>query len=152
MKTKRGSFELERDKLIKKQVKALNQLVETLSKVGGEYPGLWEIIVALRGPDSLNSWYEGAGLVELKELTTGRIRGFLGLSALSRWIHCREKPLSPALLKRRDEILHSGGVPEHFVAHYGAAVAAIKILFGYDLETEQEVTTDQQVLQRERQR
>ena len=95
---------------------------------------IWDIISALRGPD-----YEFKDIEDnrrLKELTTARIRGVLQLEGAI-GIAVETRPLSPEDRIERDMLLQSTN--NHFRSHYRYAVEAIKVLYNYDLNSEEEI-------------
>ena len=111
--------------------KLLQNLVKFLNKADGAAEQVWDILTALRGPDSND---EG-----LKNLTTGRLRSCIGLT--NRQFHflianVQEEPLTSGQLAQVSGILKSGG---HFHGHMERAHAAVKKLLGYDLKRERKV-------------
>ena len=91
-----------------------------------------DILCALRGPDNDSDRNES---LELKVLTTGRIRGFV----LKDYLGAHKiTPLSEEEQIERDKLLHLHNYKygNHFGNHYHKAVARIKILIGYDLWNE----------------
>ena len=89
---------------------------------------VWNVVTALRGLDA------ETGDEVVKNLTTGRIRGVLGLSS-SNFLVVRESNLSCSELLLRDEALVRA--PYHFQIHYRTAVPAIRVLYDWDLEKEE---------------
>jgi hypothetical protein len=88
---------------------------------------LWAIITALRGPDTKDDDI-------LKDLTTARIRGILGLENNSVVVHY--EPLTDAEIVKRTALLNQRLTPlwcgDHFAEHFRNAVMGLKTL-GYDV-------------------
>lgn len=112
----------------------MKELIEQLAAKTSEnnYAELWHILTALRGPDN--------GDEELKNLTTARLRGFLGFIHWS--ISSNTEPLTAGERARRDELLEK--CEYHFLKHWKQAVEAVRELYGYDLEKEEYVQARQQ--------
>ena len=92
----------------------------------------WSIVTMLRGPDFGDSQ-------ELKRLTVGRIRAVAGITesqALRLGIVITTTPLNWGELQRRDYLLWHADANNHFCWHYKGAVNALRIVAGYDLQTE----------------
>ncbi len=87
---------------------------------------VWEIVTALRGPDDNNN--------ALKNVTTARLRGAIGLNAggSTGAIVEFEEPINKNLDSWViiDELKQSHGAAYHFAKHYAHAVQALKVL-GY---------------------
>ena len=84
------------------------------------------ILSALRGPDD-----ESPPAFAVKWKTTARIRAIVTPHFMGDVNHV---PLDSDQIKERDlELLR---MPPHFSCHYRDAVAAIKLLYGYNLKTE----------------
>ena len=106
----------------------------------------WDILTALRGPDSDRDDYKYSITLneELKLLTTSRIRGFIFegeedvLKGVSAKDYVRHSRLSKDERDRRNTLFTFRSVSSHFVNHYNAAVRAIQALFGYSLFSEKE--------------
>lgn len=73
---------------------------------------LWWILTALRGPDTYDD--------TLKELTTARIRGAIGLKLNSDMLFMSSKS-TPEVLEEDTQ--------SHFLYHYNEAVEALHVLF-----------------------
>ena len=103
------------------------------NKITGDY-SLWNILTALRGPDL----GDNAENQRLKELTTGRIRGILGI--VEDRFYVRHDVLSPDSILERDELLEKSvrqhPISEfqntHFFFHFVLAMLALRRL-GYDI-------------------
>lgn len=102
-------------------------LKNLLSKAGSCVDGnklVWDIVTALRGPDSENE--------RLKELTTAKIRKAIGLHSGAGYIVAKTPFLTAAEKTELDNLLlHVSG--PHFYKHYTLAIKAIKKLYGVDL-------------------
>lgn len=108
----------------------ITDMIEVLNSNTREAEQLWDIITSLRGPDSSSN--------PLKDVTTTRIRGALGLTMNSDFaVVSKKSPTGsddPALdldfflPKLKAEF--GGSVQYHFVAHYIRALRALQA-FGY---------------------
>ena len=111
---------------------------EISNKITGDY-SLWNILTALRGPDfGTNSENQ-----RLKELTTARIRGILGI--VEDRFYVKSDSLTPDEIEERDDLLErSVRSPlfdgpyqnTHFFSHFVLAMLALKNL-GYDVPDEE---------------
>ena len=115
--------EREAKKLLQNIVKFVNVADKTAEQV-------WDILTALRGPDS--------GAYELKKYTTARLRAVIGLNQKikAHFADVNEIPLSASELTLRSGLTQN---PHHFIYHFDAAVKAILKLFKYDLNAERKV-------------
>ena len=130
---KRLTFK-QREAKNKKEAKAvLRKVVSVLNWGGQGSSDLWHILTALRGPDH----HENTN--RLKDTTTARIRGFIGLKPYNTSFGAtiQNTPLADYRRIQRDDCLSSAD--DHFRSHYNRAVASIQDLYGYDLETETKV-------------
>lgn len=88
---------------------------------------LWNILTALRGPDTWDS-------SDLKSLTTARVRGILGVSPNCGAV-CNYLKLPTETLALRDKLLYmEDPIPfnlSHFRYHFDAALRGLQQL-GYD--------------------
>ena len=88
---------------------------------------LWAIVTALRGPDTIDD-------SRLKSLTTGRIRGILGLECNS--VAVTYEPLTDEEIIQRNNLLDErktkGWIEDHFAEHFKNAMRGLKTL-GYDV-------------------
>jgi len=88
---------------------------------------IWDVLTGLRGPDLPKREEIDLGILEsldLKRLTTGRIRGILetGVFGVS-----REEPLSDTEIEERNRLLQAFNSP-HFETHFKKALYALKFL------------------------
>jgi len=123
----------------KRILNEIRLFVRTYSTCGVEAIQVWHILTALRAFDC----HEAVDFVEegqLKDLTTGRIRGVTGIYPASG--SARITPLTPNERVERDRLLRSPFVAEHFRGHYINAVAAIRHVYRYDLESERALEED----------
>ena len=96
------------------------------------YSYIWDIFSALRGPDE-QIGEEGR---RLKLFTTARIRGVLQIKdSIAGTV--LNRPLTLEERIERDELLEYANY--HFVNHYHCAVEAIKVLYNYDLSSEEKI-------------
>jgi hypothetical protein len=104
-----------------------------------------DIITAMRGPDSVShNLLNASEMDELKDLTTARIRGIVGIEQ-GHGLIVNSLPLSEIQIERRNLLLESFG-SYHFAAHIKAAYSALGIL-GYDFpKTEKETLKTDQVI------
>jgi len=119
-----------------------DDIKELLEKTHNHHDELWAILTSLRGPDvnvSAKSTFK-----TLKTLTTGRIRQIV----VPHTLLCEKTPLplSKKSLELRNKIIKTcyyknSGIM-HFLQHYFEAVYAIKVVYGYDLLTEQKVSDE----------
>jgi hypothetical protein len=108
----------------------LRAALDTIIKAASDRHGLphaWDIITALRGPDTdiHNS---------LKELTTCRLRGILGLDEGSRYAISAPSPLDEREIRYRNYLLdtHNKQFGSHFLNHFTCAMESAKAL-GYNV-------------------
>lgn len=104
----------------------LKQMVNILNTGDENSKRLWDILSALRGPDADNTY-------TLKKRTTARVRAVIGLKNGDRFI------INSKLVPAEDVRFVLKNATNHFQNHYQTAVEAIKILYGYDLETEKKI-------------
>ena len=112
----------------------------------GRSEAAWNIITAMRGPDSSTVASE-----DVKELTTMRVRAFVlcdkgGMRSTPCIYDSRVNVLFGSYVQlselnkvqrdRRNVLLKSGKVPEHFACHYRRAVKGIQLLYNYNLWSE----------------
>lgn len=94
--------------------KMLAQIVKFLQVGDEESADLWNILTALRGPDSGNN--------ELKQATTSRLRHVIGLREYNYDSFLRYFTTSPEPLMKCQ---HGDGKSVHFVSHFNSAVDAL---------------------------
>jgi hypothetical protein len=124
-------------KISRLTVRAILRLVAWICNRGEYGWDVWHLLTCLRGFDGLLDKECLAGGIsdrDLKELTTGRLRGFLGFR-LQRFL-VRNSPLLPEEQVRRDQLLNQEAT-SHFREHYQFAIWAVRDLYGYDLKTEE---------------
>lgn len=97
---------------------------------------IWNILTALRGPDNVIPNDIANENLRLKELTTARIRGILGITKED--VCIRDQPLTDAEIKERDNLLEKSMHQNlryqdtHFFLHFSLAISALERL-GYDI-------------------
>lgn len=115
-----------RELLSKTKEKKKKNKAEDLEKTTNQ-SSLWAIITALRGPDNDND-------EELKELTTARVRGILGLERDS--VNVCYEPLTDEEITQRNNLLdkrrNNPVFGDHFTEHFKNAMNGLKTL-GYDV-------------------
>lgn len=109
---------------------------EIENKMTGDYT-IWNILTALRGPDIIFSYDVTNEHQKLKELTTARIRGILGIPEENFYI--RRLPLTAIEIAERDCLLEKSVNQTstkfqntHFFLHFTMAILALSTL-GYDV-------------------
>ena len=112
---------------------AVLRLIPYICNQKGSGFDLWYLLTSLRSFDGALPTDDA--MLELKNLTTERIRAVAGFNHGSRLKLHRELPLSLEEQDRRDQLLNQAG--RHFKNHYLEAVMAIRCLYGYDLKTEE---------------
>lgn len=122
-----------KDNLSKERaIEILNAVVNGLNQGGPWSSQLWNILSALRGPDT--------GSVALKQITTGRVRASIGLRPGDGGLYTVfKRPLNLTERQIRSEELHKDETQSHFREHYEKAVCAIHNLLDYDLYVENPV-------------
>lgn len=96
----------------KKAKKLLKSIVDLLNENNEASKSLWDVLTALRGPDDNNG--------KLKDLTTTRIRGAIGMSDdFTRAIVSHETP-GYVGAEPENRVANSGHFRDHYMAAYRA--------------------------------
>ena len=94
---------------------------------------VWNIVSMLRGPDEdLHVQNKQA----LKRLTVSRLRHVIGMN--SQYLDSNPEPLNSSEEGERANLLAKAS--DHFRAHWRQAVAAVKMIYGYDLDADAPVS------------
>lgn len=106
---------------------SLRTIIRRLAtKVSDDDP-FWSVVSALRGPDVPNNAVHNPKSAEkwdkLKDLTTARLRGILGMSDCN--LDIRTKPLSEVEIHLRNKLLDWAG-SGHFKTHFVNAIYVLR--------------------------
>jgi hypothetical protein len=112
--------------------KVMVEIVDIFNMDGAGTRHLWNLLTALRGPDSDDE--------ELKFVTTGRIRAVIGMRPYAGSSGAVINPLPLRIDQKETRLARLASPNEcHFKNHYELAMIAVRAIYGYELMEEKEL-------------